>query len=83
MLTSSLSLETLLRIKNTLLGSVLLRRATNLARCTRGSKLHDSLEESSWVGVEGARQSAVRGLRGVMGQRPSADLAEGGDASVS
>lgn len=34
------------------------------------------------MGVEEARQSAVRGLKAVMGQLPSADLVEEGVALV-
>lgn len=57
------------------------------AQCASGNKcmthLRWAIGVGVGVGVEGARQSAVRGLRELMGQHPSADLVEGVFASVS
>lgn len=53
----------------------------NKSQSVRRCKLHDSFEvQQLGLGVKGARQSAVRGFKGVMGQLPSADLVQVGVA---
>lgn len=61
-------------------GLLLSGRATNLARCVSG-ELRDFFRVL--LGGLPEDHSAVRGLGEVMGQRPSADLAAVGVASVS